>query len=405
MWLKHKEVDSLVVGGGPVGLCTALSLSEAGVRPLVADARWKEMHRAGSVMLHAQALALLDRLGVTPSLLGEGARVTKVGFYDEQGARHAGLDMSRLEEPFPFALVVPHELLIHHLDEALARRDVPVKWHHRLDRLEESDDRLIVHLDELDRESVGYATAHMEEVIERSVRYKARRVVGADGEDSVVRRHLGGRWERVGSEGAQVIFEIASPFSVGGEARVVYGDHGISTLLPMPHDRLQWSFFIDGGVYSEDRLGLDDLRAFLRARAPWFDSTIEEIVWAAMVPYEGRISTVRGRGKVWLAGNAAHEAAPILDYPLNAGLAEAHDLAARLAATLEDEASTDALDQAMKSYAGELYSFLQPAGFFVADASADAWVRENAEQLGRCIPARQAERNGLAAQIGMSLRA
>lgn len=400
MWQRHREVDALVVGGGPVGLLTALCLSRAGMRPLVADARWKEMYLSGSVMLHAQSLAILAELGLAPAFLGEGMRVGRVGFYDEQGMRHGTLELSGLDEPFPFAVVVPEQALVDHLDEALADRGVPVKWHHRLGRLEEGDGRMIAHLDRLDRESVGYAVAHMEEVIGRSVRYNARRVVGADGHDSDVRRYLGGRWERVGDEGIQVIFELTSAYNARGEARVIYGEHGISTLLPLSNEKIQLSFFVDGGTDLEP-LEPDDWQAFLRARAPWFDNTIREIDLAAMTPYQGRISTVRGQGSVWLVGNAAHAAAPILDYPLNAGLAEARDLATQLATTIENRSATDALKRTADEFAGELYSFLRPAGRFVADENADSWVRNNVEQLARCIPARQAERDGLAAQIGL----
>lgn len=402
MWHKRKEADVLIVGAGPVGLCAAVSIARRGLRPLVIDSRWKEMHRAGAVVLHPQSLALLGELGVVHGLLGEGARVDHVRFYDEEGTRHAELDMSGLEEPYPFALVVPHQLLIHHLAEALASRDMPVKWHHRLDSLEMGDERVVAHVDELDRESVGYAVQHMEEVVERSRRYKVLRVVGADGEDSVVRRSLGSRWQQVGAEGVRVVFEASSSWAAGEEARIVFGNDGISTLFPLPHDRVQWSFFVDGGTHSEDRLTMDDLRSFLRSRAPWFDATVREIEWAAVLPYSGHISSERGRGNIWLVGDATHTASPIVDYPLNTDLAEAHDVAGRIASSIQgDDASMEGVTRTAEAFAQQMQAFIDPAGRFVADSGADQWVRENADRLVQCIPARLGEQDAIAAQVGL----
>ncbi len=241
MFHRH-QTDALVVGAGPVGLCAAASLARAGLRLTIVDRRWQVEQRAGAVLLHPQSLALLHELGTVYGLLGVGARIERVGFWDEQGTRHALLELSQLEEPYPFALVLPQRALIDHLVDVLASRDVFVSSHQRLASLEQKGEALIARVDELDRESTGYAIAGVEEMVARSLSYETHGVIGADGEDSIVRLFLGGRYERAGTTGVRVVFELSSSWTPGDEARVIVGEHGICSVFPLPHGMLQWSF-------------------------------------------------------------------------------------------------------------------------------------------------------------------
>jgi 2-polyprenyl-6-methoxyphenol hydroxylase-like FAD-dependent oxidoreductase len=397
---KHIATDALVVGAGPVGLCVAASLFQAGVRPTVLDSRWEARHRAGAVLLHPQSLALLRDLGVVHRLLGAGQRIERIAFLDEEGNHHAKLDLSTRQQPYPFALAVPQQVLITALTEGLASRDVHVSWHHRLTSLEGSGQELVAHVDELDRESAGYGVAHMEEIVERSLLFDARAAVGANGENPIVRRFVGGRYQRVGDEGAVVVFELPGTDARPDEARVVVGKHGVSTLIPLPHGAVQWSFQIEGGTYAEKDLTLAGLRNFLGLRARWYDARVDDIDWATVLPYEGQVASARGRDRVWLVGDAAHTAAPILSQPLNMGLAEGHALGASLAAVIRGEASEVDLGRTAEDYTREVRAFLEPMGYSV-DATADEWVRKYAGVLARSVPARLAEREGLAAQMGL----
>jgi 2-polyprenyl-6-methoxyphenol hydroxylase-like FAD-dependent oxidoreductase len=95
--MREIRTEVLVVGAGPVGLCTALLLAEAGLETVIIDREQRTAARSYACALHPASLELLDRLGVTPALLDLGRRIPKVGFY-EGTARRAELDFSRCGE-------------------------------------------------------------------------------------------------------------------------------------------------------------------------------------------------------------------------------------------------------------------------------------------------------------------
>ena len=72
------------------------------------------------------------------------------------------------------------------------------------------------------------------------------------------------------------------------------------------------------------------VRELLRQRAPWFAVGARELGWSVEVRFERRLAASFGRGRVWLAGDAAHLTGPLGMQSMNAGLDEASDLAARL---------------------------------------------------------------------------
>ena len=62
------NLEALVVGGGPVGLFSALSLLERGVSVRVIDSGGPRLMRGYACALHPGTLDRLERLGVLPEI-------------------------------------------------------------------------------------------------------------------------------------------------------------------------------------------------------------------------------------------------------------------------------------------------------------------------------------------------
>ncbi|NIN74804.1 MAG: hypothetical protein GTO01_06180, partial [Xanthomonadales bacterium] len=85
--------------------------------------------------------------------------------------------------------------------------------------------------------------------------------------------------------------------------------HGESAdmLWPMAGERYRWTFRVDRA----DQPTTDDLNHLIRERVPWFPVVENTLHWSAAVQFDRRLADSFGRGRVWLAGDAAH-----LTYPM-----------------------------------------------------------------------------------------
>jgi len=413
---SDSRTDVLVVGAGPTGLVAALQLSQAGLAVEVIDEEWRPAGHSYALALHPRSLALLDRLGLAAEAVRVGRRLEAVDVYE--GARLEATLRPEGPEGFRFLLALPQSALEDLLARRLADRGIRVRWNHRLAGLEEGGDGVVAKVHRLEKESTGYAVAHTEWVIDKELVLRAAFVVGADGHRSLVRRALGTPFEEVAR--SQVFAVVECGGAAGDKMRLVLDEATVSALWPLPDGRSRWSFELDAPeVSAEDRFKsrlttrmgerhfphLDEARAreLVRRRAPWFEKDMGELGWSAEVRFERRLASSFGRGRVWLAGDAAHLTGPAGMQSMNAGLDEASDLASRLRGVLRGGESAATLE----SYGGErraAWEFqLGRRGGLRPDGRTPPFVAANAARLLPCLPATGEDLAALAGHLGLAV--
>src|SRR4051794_16916065 len=142
----------LIVGGGIAGLSAAIALRQAGFAPELIERRSAWQPAGSGIVLHANAMRVLHRLGLGEAVKRDGAVLRRWSFADARGGALFETDLDSLWGDTDLTVGIPrprlHELLID------AARDVPC--------------RLGVDVSEVDRDAFDL-------------------VVGADGVHSTVR--------------------------------------------------------------------------------------------------------------------------------------------------------------------------------------------------------------------------
>jgi 2-polyprenyl-6-methoxyphenol hydroxylase-like FAD-dependent oxidoreductase len=144
-------------------------------------------------------------------------------------------------------------------------------------------------------------------------------------------------------------------------------------------------------------------RELLRERAPWFEKGAMDIGWSIEVRFEHRLAESFGRGRVWLAGDAAHLTGPAGMQSMNAGLAEAQGLAARIKRIRDGQTGLELLDAYGRERLADWGFLLGQRGGLRPGASASEFVAKNAARLLPCLPATGAGLAPLAAQLGLEV--
>ena len=158
------------------------------------------------------------------------------------------------------------------------------------------------------------------------------------------------------------------------------------------------------------------LEQLIAARAPWWTARPSQIYWSTLALFERRLTQSFGQGGVWLAGDAAHQAAPVGVHSMNSGLVEARELAARISRILRGEGPSSLLDE----FATETHDTWRrlldadsvralpgtagaPAARLVRGGVGDPWVSQIGARILGCIPGSGDDLEPLLEQIGLTL--
>jgi 2-polyprenyl-6-methoxyphenol hydroxylase-like FAD-dependent oxidoreductase len=399
--VRHPDPEVLVVGAGPVGLVAALFLQHSGVRVQIVDMHQRTTQHSYALAIHPHTLRILDEAGLSEGLIAAGRKLTKVAYYEGR-ERRAEIDYSALASKYPYLLVVRQSLLERTAERALSQQDLKVLWRHRLQALTVDGGNLRAEVAKLDQIATGYPVARNEWVVVRSETIGPAYVIGADGYDSAVRRMAGIEMAVHGGGQLFSVYEIEATGELPAEVRVILDPDLTSVYWPLEEGRCRWGFQIQDA--SEHRVSVERLEQLIAARAPWWTAQPTQIYWSTLGLFERRLARSLGNGGVWLAGDAAHQAAPIGVHSMNSGLAEARELAARMSRILHAGAAPSLL-QEFATQTHEAWQQLLDSGPAVrALPGADPWVRQIGARIPACVPASGDDLEALLKQVGLAVR-
>ncbi len=322
----------IVVGAGPVGMVTGLALARAGVPVLVLEAlaATPRDHRAST--LHPSTLAMLEPLGMTPDLLARGLPSPQFQFRDRATRQIvAEFDYALLkdETPFPLALQLEQHKTIeiaHGIAERLETFTL-LREHEILDV----------------RQAAGRVDVEAAAPDGGTASFSARFVIGCDGGRSVVRKSQeidfpGFTWrERF------IIISTHYDFGAAGGFRyrnyIAHPDQWSAIIkVPGEADEGVWRALFPAFTNAPDAEVLGD--AWIQARFAEclpYDPPYE-IQHRNLYAIHQRVATMFRKGRVLLAGDAAHVNNPVGGMGMNSGLHDGLNLAAKLAAIWRGEA-------------------------------------------------------------------
>lgn len=343
------KVPVLIIGGGPVGLSTAVFLGRHGVKTLLVEKRGATSRLPRAPGLQARTMELFRAAGLQPEI-----RALEMGdshVYFEGGIIQVNTfaeidDAVTLESPSLDGPRVSPERVMGCGQDRYERVLV--------DKVRENggEVRFKTQLIDLSQDDEG-VTAVLED-LETGTRYRVRAdyMVGADGANSFTRETLG-----VKREGRGTVFNALSIYFSAPELEVLLKDRKFilcyATAAPgtlMGLSRLHgcdpWLaapiYFPEKGESPEDftdercidivrtASGKADMKVTIMDKVPWQGSQL--------VAERFRI------GRIFLAGDAGHVHPPAGGFGANTGIHDAHNLAWKMAAVLKGWAGEALLD-------------------------------------------------------------
>ncbi len=190
---------------------------------------------------------------------------------------------------------------------------------------------------------------------------QARLVVGCDGARSLVRRHLGSTMQDLGLHQPWLVFDVRLKTEVPG-----LPDHTVQhcdparpmTFCNVTGQRRRFEIMLMPGDDPAQIVKADALWPLVQR---WVRPEQADIERAVIYTFHSVIAQGWRRGRLLLAGDAAHQTPPFLGQGMCAGIRDVANLAWKLAAVLRGQAPMDLLDSYERERAPHVAAFIELA--------------------------------------------
>jgi 3-(3-hydroxy-phenyl)propionate hydroxylase len=308
----------LIAGAGPVGLVAAANLVHAGVPVTVFEAGADLSEESRASTFHPPTLDMLDRLGAAGPLIAQGLIAPQFQYRSKRHGVLAQFDFSAIADVTnrPYRVQCEQSKLTRILHQQLsAKAEFELQFNARVK--DASQDR-----------------AGVEIAIERNghtERRSGRWLIGADGARSDVRRAAG--IEFPGFTWPERFLVVSTPFDFSG---VISGLVAVSYVA----DPQRWHFLLQipglcrvmfpiAPHESDERaLSTEFAQSLMATVVPGISNY--EIAHTTLYKVHQRVTETFGRGRIFLAGDAAHINNPLGGMGMNGGIHDAINLTSRL---------------------------------------------------------------------------
>ena len=321
----------LIAGAGPVGLTLANELVRHGVSVRIVDKAAARTDKSKALVLWPRTLELLRHGGYVEPFLKAG-NVAHGAQLSDGNNMVARVTMDGIDTAYPYALMIAQSETERVLEETLASRGVKVERS--------------VSMESFSEKSTGGIEAVLRKADGKSETVQADWLLGCDGAHSTTRHALGFSFEGSTQDSDWYLADVhVTGLEPTDMLHIFWHRDGILAFFPITAGR--WRVIADlgpatGSGHHPDPT-LDEIQAMVAHRGnPGIK--LKDPVWLAAFRINERKVKDYARGRVFLAGDAAHIHSPAGGQGMNTGMQDAFNLAWKLALVIEGNANPALLD-------------------------------------------------------------
>jgi 2-polyprenyl-6-methoxyphenol hydroxylase-like FAD-dependent oxidoreductase len=324
--MLSNEFDVVVIGGGPVGLWLACELALVKVKVLVLERRIERVTQSRALTIHGRTLEVFALRGIAERFLSQGRPMAGFHF----GGLDTLLDFSTLDSRFPFTLFLPQATTERLIEERALELGVDIRRNHLVEKVEQNSERVVI------RGRNG----------ETAFCFAARYAAGADGARSIVRQALAIDFVGHPARHTMTLADVALDAPPDRPVLTLVNEAGGLVLAPRGdgvHHRIGVIDASSRYVAPSEPVSLAEVAASA-ARIFGRDLRPRDPVWISRFTDESRLAECYRKGRIFLAGDAAHINPPMGGQGMNVGIQDAMNLGWKLASVIHGTMSGEILD-------------------------------------------------------------
>jgi 2-polyprenyl-6-methoxyphenol hydroxylase-like FAD-dependent oxidoreductase len=332
--------DVLIVGAGPTGLVLALWLTKQGLKVRIIDKSSGPGETSRAMAVQARTLELYRQLDMADEVVTAGYKTPALNMW-ARGQHKAQIqlgDAGKEISPYPFVLVFPQDRHERLLVKRLRALGVEVERQTELLSFADKGDRVDAVLKQPDGQEQTCSALYLS---------------GCDGTRSLVRHQIGEVFE--GGTYKQVFYVAdvaASGIEPAGQVHIAFDKSDFVLVMYYGQDD-QYRLI---GTVRDERAEHPENLTFEDVGHQVIDGLhikINKVNWFSTYRVHHRVADHFRRGRVFLAGDAAHVHSPAGGQGMITGILDAINLAWKLTAVVKGQAPDSLLD----SYEAERQAF------------------------------------------------
>eukprot|EP00920_Eleutheroschizon_duboscqi_P034512 GHVT01082761.1.p1 GENE.GHVT01082761.1~~GHVT01082761.1.p1 ORF type:complete len:571 (-),score=10.94 GHVT01082761.1:249-1961(-) len=397
-----EQTDVFIVGAGPSGLCLSLELTRKGVDHVIVDKTADHVQQSRALVMHPRTLEILEVGGVTEKLVNTGVKAAGFSIHvDDRHAVNVNLKGEDSSTPFPFSLIVEQScterLLLQELESlgTTVHRPIAV-W--KIDGLQTKEGEYwspdsstsvynngaqcgpsnqdepyyksrssassnggeSLHSDgeETDADGDYPVTVHLRAPVAQDkstegdfYTCKCKYIIGCDGVRSVTRKSSGIPFIGESYPSKFTVADVRAESTChmsNDRLNGFFSAKGMLLIFPLTENR--WRLVIahpevDTSPSDSTANVAPDIKALQKLTYPILPALkIKEVCWSSSYKIIIGLANTMKSGRSILVGDAGHVHSPVGGQGMNLGIQDAHNLAWKLAAVLNDRANWSILE-------------------------------------------------------------
>lgn len=341
--MEQRDVyDVALVGFGPTGAVAAALLGGMGLRVWVGDRLHGVYDKPRAIALDHEILRVFQQIGVVDAVMPHVEPFTPSEYYGVDGQLIKRMTM--IDPPYPLGYMPSNVFTQPPVEAALRERvaslsNVVVELGVEVNDLAQDSDGVTLQLQREDGSSAGV---------------RARCVIGCDGASSTVRRLVDIALEDLVFDEPWLVVDVLvneSGLKKLPTTSVQYCNPERPTSLVIgPHNHRRWEISLKPG---EDPREVATPEGTWRLLAPWIGPQDGELWRQASYRFHALVAERWRVGRVFVAGDAAHQQPPFLGQGMCQGVRDVANLCWKLAAVLRGDVKGQAAEALLDSYGEE----------------------------------------------------